>query len=136
LILDQTDQVVPRWRSRLAIVLATGVGIPIGVFLIAMAVPFGPVLLGWIAALISTVVATAVFCVLATDRFGWVSVGFAAGVALGVVVASVARNGIGDQWLGPPAQFIIMFGITLIPAGLTASLCALLKWEDKKAREK
>jgi hypothetical protein len=29
-----------------------------------------------------------------------------------------------------------VFAIVLIPAGLTANLCAILKWEDKRAGEK
>jgi hypothetical protein len=116
--------------------LAVGIGIVVGLFLHATAVPFGPVLLGWIVALVGAVVVNAALCVLATDRFHLVGLGFAAGVALAAVVASVATDGVGNEWLGPLAKFVVVFGIVLIPAGLTSSLCALLKWEDRRARER
>ena len=39
------------WRTPTAIGLAAAIGVPVGVFLYASAVPFGPVLVGWFIAL-------------------------------------------------------------------------------------
>jgi hypothetical protein len=145
---DQPDEpVISRLRTRWAIAVAVGVGIPFGLFLQVTAVPFGPVLLGMVAAFVGAVVVTAVLCILASDHFPLVAIGFSSGVALGTVVANVvaalgtvpegaATDGVGTICLGLLAQFVIVFAIILIPAGLTASLCGILKWEDKRAREK
>jgi uncharacterized membrane protein len=134
---DQTDGLfVSRWRTRWAVALAVGIGILLGIFLHATAVPFGPVLLGMIAAFVGAIVVTAVLCILASDRLHLVGLGFATGVALAVVVASLAKNGVGSEPFGPIAQFVIVFAVVLVPAGLTSCLCAILKREDKRARGK
>lgn len=137
MISNQADPgIVPRWRTRCAIALAVGFGFPVGLFLRATAVPFGPILLGWIAAFVGAVIVTASLCVLATDRLHLVGLGYAAGVALAVVVASIAVNGISTELFISFAQFVVVFAVVLIPAGLTSSLCSLLKREDKRARER
>jgi hypothetical protein len=122
-------------RTPTAIGLAVAAGVPVGLFLNASAVPFGPVLFGWLVTLAGAVFLTGGLCVLATDRYVTVGVGYAAGVAGASVVASITTSGIWESLLGPPAQFGIIFSIVAF-ASLFGSLpCALLKWEDKRARE-
>jgi hypothetical protein len=124
------------WRTPCAVALAVGIGIPVGLFVHATAVPFGPVLIGWISAFAAAVVVPAGLCFLATNRYSLVGLGFAAGVALAVVVASLATTGVGHKWTDSLAQFAIVFVIISFPAVLSSGVCALLKWEDKRAREK
>ncbi len=134
---DQTDApIVSRWRTRWAITLAVGISFLVGLLLHATAVPLGPVLLGWSAALVGAVVVTAGLCILAADRLNLVGLGYASGVALAGVVANVAMVGVGPEWFSPFVQFVIVFALIFPPAGLTSSLCAILKWEDKRARER
>jgi hypothetical protein len=125
-----------RWRTPAAIALAVAAGVPVGLFLNASAVPFGPVLDGCFVALAGAIVVSAALCILATHRYVIVGLGYAAGVAITVVTASIATIGIKEgEWLGPPAQFAIVFTIVGC-ASLFGSLpCALLKWEDKRGRE-
>ncbi len=122
-------------RTRWAIGLAFASGVPIGVFLHASAAPFGPVLVGWLVALVGAVVVSVALGILATDHYVIVGWGYAAGVAAAIVVASVAADGIQGDWSGPLFQFAMIFAI-LACVSLVGSLpCALVKWEDKKVRE-
>lgn len=77
----------------------------------ASAVPFGPILVGWFVALVWAVVASASLCVLATRRYILVGLGYAAGVAATVVVATIATSEIQDKWWIPSSQFAVIFTI-------------------------
>jgi hypothetical protein len=131
------------WRTPTAIGLAAAIGVPIGLFLYATAVPFGPILLGWFVALAGAVVVTACLCILATHRFVTVGVGYAAGVAAATVVAGLVMPRSGPDVGGllyHVGRLVAQFGVSftiLAAASLPASgLCALLKWEDRRARQK
>src|SRR5271169_6568203 len=91
---DRRDGPLASRRTASAIGLAIAAGVPVGLFLNACAVPFGPVLAGWFVALLGAVVLTASLCVLATDRYVTVGVGFAAGVAATSVIASITTSGV------------------------------------------
>ena len=131
---DANVRMPARWRTPTAIALAVMVGVPAGLFLKASAVPFGPILVGWFVAFVGAVVASVSLCVLATRRYILVGLGYAAGVAATVVVATIATSGIQDKWWIPPAQFAAIFTIVGCASLLGSGLCAILKWEDKKAR--
>jgi len=132
----EQDRPAAPWRTPTALALAVAAGVPVGLFLHASAIPFGPIFFGWAVALLGAVVLTAGLGVLATDRYVTVGVGYAAGVAAAGVMADVWTAGIGANWWGPLAQFGIIFSIVAF-ASLFGSLpCALLKSEDKRARER
>jgi hypothetical protein len=132
---DADKQIPAGWRTPMAIALAVAVGVLVGIFLYASAVPFGPVLLGWLIALAGAVVVSAGLSILATGRFFLVGLGYATGVAVAAVVAGlVAPRGTPDWW-DPPLQFLIVFGVVGIPALLGSWVCALLKWEDQRVRQ-
>jgi hypothetical protein len=122
------------WRTPTAIGLAVTAGVPVGVFLNASAVPFGPILVGWFVALVGAVVITAGLCVLATNHDTIIGVGYSAGVAGSAVVARFITSGIGDDWSGPPASFAVIFMIVASFSLLGSVPLTLLKWEDKRAR--
>jgi hypothetical protein len=132
---DHQERLPTSWRTPTAIGLAVAAGVPVGLFLNASAVPFGPVLLGWAVALVGAVVLTAGLCVLATSRYVTVGVGYAAGVAASGVVASITVSGIGENWLEPLALFGIIFSIVAFVSMFASVPCALVKWEDKRARK-
>jgi hypothetical protein len=121
-----------RWRTPTAIALAVAIGVPVGVFLKASAVPFGPVLLGWFVTLVGAIVASAALCILATHSYIIVGLGYAAGVAMTVVIATV---GVEDASLGPLAQFAIIFTVVGCASLLGSLPCASLKSKDKRAKE-
>jgi hypothetical protein len=125
-----------RWRTPFAIGLAIAIGVPVGVFLYASAVPFGPVLVGWFVALVGAVVVSGMLCLLATDRYAIVGLGYAAGVAASTVIAGLLFPRSAPYWWGLPFQFALVFAIVSLPSLIGSGLCALLKWEDKRAREK
>jgi hypothetical protein len=119
----------------MAIGLAAAAGVPVGLFLNACAVPFGPVLVGWLVAVLGAVILVAGLCVIATDRFVTVGVGYATGVAATSVVGRISTSGIGVSWLGPLAQFGVIFFILAFASLFGSIPYALLKWEDRRARE-
>jgi hypothetical protein len=119
------------WRTPAAIALATALGVPGGIFLKMSAVPFGPVLLGWIVVLVGGFVASAALCILATHRYSAVGLGYAAGMSMTVVIASD-----GGEWTGKAFQFAMSFTIVGCASMFGSLLCGLLKWEDEKARER
>jgi hypothetical protein len=124
------------WRTPTAIAVAAAIGVPVGVFLYASAVPFGPVLLGWLVALAGALIVPGGLCILATHRYVLVGFAYAAGVAGATVVAGlIAPRGDLDFWW-PPLQFAIVFIIVALVSLIATGLCALLKWEDKRARAK
>ena len=134
--IDPHDRPSGRWRTPTAIGLAVAAGVAAGLFLHATAVPFGPILVGWFAAIAGAVVVSGTLCILATSRYVVVGLGYAMGVAASVVVASVASSENLGGWWGPPAQFTVVFAIAGCPSLLASGLCALLKWENKRARTK
>lgn len=122
------------WRTPAAIALAVGVGVLVGLFMHAnAALRFGPIWVGQITCLAAAIVAPAGLCLLATNRYSLVGLGFAAGVALTIVVASVATTGIGATWTEPVAQFAMILLIVSCPAVLSTGVCAVLKREKKSA---
>ena len=133
---DTSDHWPTVRRTSAAIGIAAAAGVPAGLFLHVTAVPFGPVLLGLAMALVGAIVGTAVLCVVATDRYVTVGVAYAASLAVTTVIASIAASGWGNSWWGPLEQFGAIFSITAF-ASLFGSLpVAVLKWEDKRARQK
>jgi hypothetical protein len=125
------------WRTPTAISAAAAIGVPVGVLLYASAVPFGPVLLGWLIALAGALIVPGGLCILATHRYVLVGLAYAAGVAGATVVAGfVAPRNDHDFWWGPPLQFAILFIIFGLVSLIATGLCSLLKWEDKRARAK
>ncbi|HWY88673.1 MAG TPA: hypothetical protein VNX28_18315 [Gemmataceae bacterium] len=129
-------QVATSWRTRTAIGVAAAIGFPVGVFLYATAVPFGPVLLGWFVALMGAIVVTGGLCILATGRYVLVGFSFAAGVAAATVIAGLISPRSVPDWSGALIQFAIVFAIVGVVSLISSGLCALLKWEDKRARQK
>src|SRR5262249_13696739 len=120
----EQDRPAAPWRTPAAIASAVAAGVPGGLFLHASAVPFGPVLFGWVVALLGAVVLTAGLGVLATDRYVTVGVGCAAGVAAAAALADVWTAGIGVARWGPVAQFGVVFSLVAF-ASLFGSLpCA------------
>jgi hypothetical protein len=77
------------WRTPTAIGVAAAIGVPVGFFLYASAVPFGPVLLGWLVALAGALIVPGGLCILATHRYVLVGFAYAAGVAAATVVADL-----------------------------------------------
>jgi len=124
------------WRTPTAIGLAVAIGVPVGVLLYASAVPFGPVLVGWFIALAGALVVTGGLCMLATHRYVLVGFAYAAGVAGATVVAALVAPRSAPVWWGPPLQFAIIFIVVGLVSLISSGLCALLKWEDSRAREK
>jgi hypothetical protein len=123
-------------RSQVAVALAAAFGVPIGIFLYTTAVPFGPVLIGWGVALAGSLAVPVVFCFLAERRYFLVDVGYSAGVAGSTIIAALILPRSNYDWWGPLVQFATVFVIVSVPSVLVSGLCALLKWEDKKARQK
>jgi hypothetical protein len=127
------DRPPSSWRTPIAIGLAVTAGVPVGVFLSACcSPPFGPVLLGWFVALVGAVVVSAGLCVLATDHETIVGVGYAAGVAASGVVARVITSGWRDALGSFAAVFMILAAVSL----LGSVPVSVLKWEDRRARDK
>jgi|GEM_PF-4700494 len=119
------------WRTPTAIALASAVGVPIGIFAhMCAAVPFGPVLTCWLVALVGGFAVSAALGVLATHRYTKVGLGYAASVAMTVVIASD-----GGGWSDKAFQFAIIFSIVGCTSASGSVLCGLLKWEDERARE-
>ncbi len=131
-----SDRLPAAWRTPTAIGLALAAGVPISLFLCASAVPFGPILVGWFLALGGAVVVTAGLCVLATGRFVTVGTCYAASVATTAAVATIAKSGVGVSWWEPFAQFGVIFSIVAFASLFGSIPCALIKWEDKRARER
>jgi uncharacterized membrane protein (DUF441 family) len=102
----------------------------------ASASPFAPVLLGLLAVLLGAVVVPVALGILATDHYVIVGWGYAVGVAAAIVVTSVAADGIKGDWSGPLFQFALIFAIVACVSLLGSLPCALIKWEDKKVRER
>ena len=124
-------------RTPAAIGLAALAGVPVGLFLNACASPpFGPVLLGWVVALVVAATITAGLCVLATDHEAMVGVGYAMGVAGSGTVANIVRFGITNDWPGMLGQFAVVFLIMASMSLLGSFPVLALKWEDKRARER
>jgi hypothetical protein len=122
------------WRTPTAISVAAVIGIPVGVLLYASAVPFGPVLFGWLVALAGALIVPGGLCILATYRYFLVGFAYAAGVAGATMVADlVAPRNDPDFW-GSALQFANVFIIVGLVSLLATGPCALLKWEDKRAR--
>jgi hypothetical protein len=123
------------WRTPTAISVAAAIGIPVGVFVYASAVPFGPILFGWLVVLAGALIVPGGLCILATHRYVLVGFAYAAGVAAATVVAGLVAPRSGpDFWWGPPLQFAIVFVIVGLVSLIATGLCALLKWEDQRAR--
>jgi len=123
------------WRTPTAISAAGAIGVPIGVLLYASAVPFGPVLFGWLVALFGALIVPGVLCIVATDRYVLVGFAYAAGVAAATVVASLVAPRT-DNWWWSPLQFAIVFVIIGMVSLIATGLCTLLKWEDMRTRAK
>lgn len=120
-----------------AIGLAAAAGVPIGVFLSMCGnPPFGPVLLGWGVALLGAVVITAGLAVLARDHETMVGVGYAAGAAGSAVVTRMILSGVGNDWCGPLWSFAAILSILASVSLLGSVPCTILKWEDRKARQR
>jgi hypothetical protein len=124
------------WRTPTAISAAAAIGVPVGVLLYATAVPFGPVLLGWLVALAGALIVPGGLCILATHRYVLVGFAYAAVVAGASVVAGLVAPRTDPDFWGPPLQFAIIFIIVGLVSLIATGLCALLKWEDKRARAK
>ena len=133
---NSPDREPATWRTPLAIALALAIGAAIGVFLYASAVPFGPILFGWLVALLGAVVVTSILCILATSRYRLVGLAYAVGVASSCVIANLVDPQGTPDWWDLPLQFVLVFSILSVPALFTSFICALLKWEDDRAREK
>jgi FtsH-binding integral membrane protein len=124
------------WRTPAAMWLAVAIGGLVGIFLHASAVPFGPILLGWFVTLVGAVLISGILCVLATSRYLRVGFAYAAGVAAASVLSALVAPRSPPPWWGPPLQFIVIFLIVACVSLIGTSLVALLKWEDRKVREK
>src|SRR5262245_17985088 len=73
-------------RTRTAICLAVGIGVLVGLLMHAnVAFRLAPVLLAQIACFAAVIVVPAALCLLATNRYLLIALGFAAGVALAIV---------------------------------------------------
>jgi len=119
-------------RTRTAIVLAVGIGVLVGLLMHAnLALRLAPVLLGQITCLIAAIVVPAALCLLATNRYPLIALGFAAGVALAIVAGHIATRGIGNLWTEPLAQFALIFVIVACPALLSTGIYAFSKREKK-----
>src|SRR5262249_908452 len=82
-------------RTRTAIVLAVGIGVLVGLLMHAnIAFQLAPVLVAQIACFAAAIVVPAGLCMLATNRYPLIALGFAAGVALAIVAVHVAIRGI------------------------------------------
>ncbi len=125
------------WRTPTAIGVAAAIGAPVGVFLYMSAVPFGPVLLGWLVALVGALIVPGALCILASHRYVFVGFAYAAGVAAATVVAGLVAPrtdpDFSDFWR-VPLQFAIIFVIVSMVSLIATGLCTLLKWEDQRAR--
>jgi len=117
----------------LAIGLTFAIGVAVGVFVYASAVP---ALVGWFVALVCGFVVSGVLSILATNRYALVGFGYAAGVAAACGIAGLVFPQSDPDWSGALFGFAIIFAIVSLPSQLGAGLCALLKWEDKRARAK
>jgi uncharacterized membrane protein HdeD (DUF308 family) len=124
------------WRTPAAIGIAVAIGIPVGVFFHASAVPFGPVLLGWLVALVGAVVVVGALSLLATRRYVFVGFGYAAGVAAAAVISRLVFPRSDLNWWGPPLSFAVIFAIVSVVSLICSGLCALVKWKDQRARER
>jgi hypothetical protein len=121
-----------RRRTLTAIALAVGIGVLVGLLMHAnVALRLVPVLLGQITCLAAAIVVPAGLCLLATNRYPLIGLGFAAGVALAIVAANVATRGIGNLWTEPIAQFALIFVIVSCPALLSTGICAISKRKKK-----
>jgi hypothetical protein len=128
---DAADRTFVSTRTRWAIVLAFTSGIAVGLFLHTV-----PVVLAWLIAFVGAIILSIVFGVLATDHYVIVGWSYAAGVAVVAVVASLVTDGFRGDWFGPLAQFAWIFAIVACVSLLGSLPCALVKWEDKKVRER
>jgi hypothetical protein len=81
-----------QWRTLTAVLLAFIAGIPAGMFGIASAVPFGPVLVGWFVILAGSVLVTAVLGLLASERAVFVGFCYSAAVASTIVISRVIER--------------------------------------------
>ena len=122
------------WRTSTAIGVAAAIGAPVGVFLYMSAVPFGPVLLGWLAALVGALIVPGALCILATHRYVLVGFAYAAGVAAATVIAGIVAPRSDPDFWGLPLQFVIIFVIVGLVSLVATGLGTLLKWEDQRAR--
>jgi hypothetical protein len=132
---DDDDAMAQAWRTPTAIAIATAIGIPVGIFLHASGGPFGPVLLGWFVTLVGAILVAGGLSILATNRYVLVGFGYAAGVAAATVVTALVSARSEPDWWGPAAQFAIIFAIVSVVSLIGSWLCALLKWEDQRARD-
>ena len=123
-------------RTSMAISMAAVIGIPVGVFLHASAVPFGPVLFGWFVALAGALVVPGLLCLRATHRYLLIGFAYAAGVAAATVGAALVapRSDTDRSWL--IFQFAIVFVVVGLTSLIATGLCTLLKREDQRARAK
>src|SRR5207245_2338299 len=125
-----------RWRTPVAIGVGIMMGIPVGLFLKATAVPFGPILLGLFVALLVAIIVSAALSVLATDCYLLVGIAYPVGMSAAIVTASLIAEGMPDPWWVLPTAFAVNIAVWGLPSLLTVGLCVLLKWEDRKARER
>ena len=128
-----SNKAEPSCRTPVAIALAVIFGLGAGQFLTMTAVPFGPVFLGLIVVFLGAVIVTAALCVLATRNYIFVGFGYSAGVAIVPTTAAILRDGF--DIISSIHQFTLAFTTVAIASLLGSSLAALLKWEDKRARE-
>jgi hypothetical protein len=92
--------------------------------------------LGLFVALVGAVVVSVALGILATDHYLIVGWAYAAGVATAVTLAPVATDGIRGDWSATLGQFATTFAIVACASLLGSLPCALIKWEDKKVRER
>jgi len=120
----------------MAISMAAIIGIPVGVFLHASAVPFGPAVLGWLVALAGGLIVPGLLCIRATHRYLLIGFAYAAGVAAATVGAALVapRSEPDFSWLS--IQFAIVFVVIGLTSLIATELCTLLKREDERARAK
>jgi hypothetical protein len=118
-------QMPSTWRTRAAIEAAIAAGVVVGRFVAYSATVFVYGLYGLILASVVGGVGCALLCVLATDRFVAVGLGYATSVALTFVLS--------NHWEGCATAvcgFTIIFVSAGSPALLVSLFCAYLKWAE------
>jgi hypothetical protein len=113
------------WRSRAAIESAIAAGVIVGLFVAYSATVFPYGLYGLFVAFVVGGIGSAVLCVLATDRFVAVGLGYATSVAMTFVLANDWEG-----WATAVDGFTIIFVAAGSPALLVSLFCAYLKWAE------
>lgn len=99
------------------------------------AVPFGPILFGWIVVFLGATIVPTILCFLATHGYIHVRIAYAVGVAIGALLMGLfsPRTAFVIWWL--PLQFTIIFALVFFVSLLAPGFWAVLNWAEDVFRK-